>query len=62
MGDGIDTCTDVHIRADIQRRDSILAWIVSLSVYGADTIAVKLLISPFLRYEIKISYWVFKQF
>jgi hypothetical protein len=36
--------------ADIQRRGSILAWIVILSVYGADTIAeVKLLISPFLR-------------
>jgi hypothetical protein len=37
-------------RAAIQRRGFILAWIVILSVYGADTIAeVKLLISPFLR-------------
>ncbi len=37
-------------RADIQRRGSILIWIVILSVYGADTIAEgKLLISPFLR-------------
>jgi hypothetical protein len=36
--------------ADIQRRGSILAWIVTLSVYGAETIAeVKLLIPPFLR-------------
>jgi hypothetical protein len=36
--------------AAIQRRGSILAWIVILSVYGANTIAeVKLLISPFLR-------------
>ncbi len=36
--------------ADIQRRGSILAWIIILSVYGADTIAeVELLISPFLR-------------
>jgi hypothetical protein len=36
--------------ACIQRRGSILAWIGTLSVYGADTIAeVKLLISPFLR-------------
>jgi hypothetical protein len=34
---------------DIHRRGSISAWIVILSVYGADTIAeVKLLISPFL--------------
>ncbi len=36
--------------AAIQRRGSIWAWIVILSVYGADTIAeVMLLISPFLR-------------
>jgi hypothetical protein len=36
--------------ADIQRRVSILAWIVILFVYGSNTIAeVKLLISPFLR-------------
>jgi hypothetical protein len=52
-------------RAAIQRRGSILAWIVILSIYGADTIAeVKLLISPFcadlLIYE--INYWGFKQF
>jgi hypothetical protein len=39
-----------HFRADIQRRGSKLAWIVILSVYGADTVAeTKLLISPFLR-------------
>jgi hypothetical protein len=62
VGACIHTCTDVHIRAAIQRRGSILAWIVILSVYGADTIAeVKLLIPPLLRYEIKINYWVFKQ-
>jgi hypothetical protein len=37
-------------RANFQKRGFILAWIVILSVYGADTIAeVKLLISPFLR-------------
>jgi hypothetical protein len=37
---------DYLYRAEIQRR----AWIVILSVYGADTNAeVKLLISPFLR-------------
>ncbi len=48
MGDGIDTCTDVHIRAAIQRRGSILAWIVILSVYGADTIASQVIdFSPF---------------
>ncbi len=35
-------------RADIQRRGSLLTWIVILSVYGGETIAeVKLLISPF---------------
>jgi hypothetical protein len=40
----------IQNRAAIQRRGSILAWIVILSVYGADTIAeAKLLISPFLR-------------
>jgi hypothetical protein len=40
----------ILVRAYIQRRGSILAHIVILSVYGADTIAeVKLLISPFLR-------------
>jgi hypothetical protein len=34
----------------IQRRGSILAWTVILSVYGADTITeVKLLISPLLH-------------
>ncbi len=43
-------CTAPVLRADIQRLGSILAWIVILSVYGADTIAeVKLLISPLLR-------------
>ncbi len=45
--------------ADIQRRGSILVWIVILSVYGADTIAeVKLLISPFLRWSIDIWNWL----
>ncbi len=40
----------VSSRASIQRRRFVLARIVILSVYGADTIAeVKLLISPFLR-------------
>ncbi len=44
------TAKEMSTRADIQRQGSILAWIVILSVYGADTIAeVKLLISPFLR-------------
>ncbi len=41
--------------AAIQRRGSILAWIVTLSVYGAGTIAeVKLLISPFLRWSLDL--------
>jgi hypothetical protein len=31
--------------ADIQRRGSRLAWIVILSVYGADTIAIDLSLS-----------------
>jgi hypothetical protein len=40
---------DKQNRVDIQRRGSILAWIVILSVYGAHTIAeIKLLISSFL--------------
>ncbi len=44
-----------HFRADIQRRCSILAWIVILSVYGVDTIAeTKLLISPFLRWTLDL--------
>ncbi len=38
---------EMSTRADIQR-GTILAWIVILSVYDADT-EVKLLISPFLR-------------
>jgi hypothetical protein len=41
-------------RADIQRRGTILAWIVILSVYGADKIAIDLslsaLISLFMKY------------
>jgi hypothetical protein len=42
--------------AAIQRRGSILAWIVILSVYGADIIAeVKLLISPFLRWSLDLK-------
>jgi hypothetical protein len=41
--------------AYIQRRGLILAWIVILSVYGADTIEeVKLLISPFLRWSLDL--------
>ncbi len=48
--DAVTTQLDSIHRADIQKRGSILAWIVILSVYGADTIAeVNLLISPFLR-------------
>ncbi len=44
------TAKEMSTRADIQRRGTILAWIVIMSVYDADTIAeVKLLISPFLR-------------
>ncbi len=53
-------------RADIQRRGSMLAWIVILSVYGTGTIAeTKQLISPFLRSDLliyEINYWGFKQF
>ncbi len=56
--------------ADIQRQGSILAWIVILSVYGADTIAeVKLLISPFLRWSLdfwrlsdELTWWLQWQF
>jgi hypothetical protein len=47
----IESVHSVHLTtmADIQRRGSILAWIIILSVYGADTIAeTKSLISPFL--------------
>ncbi len=41
--------------AAFQRRGSILAWIVILSDYGADTIAeVKLLITPFLRWSLDL--------
>jgi hypothetical protein len=35
-------------RAYIQRRGSILAWIVILSVYGADTIAIDLSLSALI--------------
>jgi hypothetical protein len=47
-------CLGSHLferyRAYIQRRDSIMAWGVILSVHGADPIAeAKLWISPFLR-------------
>jgi hypothetical protein len=35
-------------RAAIQRRGSILAWIVILSVYGADTIAIDLPLSSLI--------------
>jgi hypothetical protein len=34
--------------ADIQRRGPILAWIVILSVYGADTIAIDLSLSALI--------------
>jgi hypothetical protein len=45
----------IYIWAAIQRRGSILAWIVILSVYGADTIAeAKLLISHFLRLSLDL--------
>jgi hypothetical protein len=44
--------------AYIQRRGSILAWIIFLSVYGADTIAIDP--ADLLTYE--FNYWGFKQF
>ena len=49
-------------RAAIQRRGSILAWIVILSVYDEDTIAIDLFhfCADLLIYE--INYWVFKEF
>jgi hypothetical protein len=34
--------------AAIQRRDSILAWMLILSVYGADTIAIDLSLSALI--------------
>jgi hypothetical protein len=34
--------------ADIQKRGPILAWIVILSVYGADTIAIDLSLSALI--------------
>jgi len=41
--------------AYIQRRGSISAWIVILSVYAADKIAeVRLLISPFLLWSLNL--------
>jgi hypothetical protein len=45
-----------HSRADIQRRGSILAWIVILSVYAGEAplAEVKLLISPFLRWSLDL--------
>jgi hypothetical protein len=54
--------TAVESNAAIQRRGSILAWTVILSVYGADTIAIDLypFCADLLIYE--INYWVFKQF
>jgi hypothetical protein len=42
-------CRKICFRADIQRRGSILTWIVILSVYGADTIAEVELISWFMK-------------
>ncbi len=42
-------------KADIQRLAAILAWIVILSAFGADTIAeVNLLISPFLNWSLDL--------
>jgi hypothetical protein len=38
----------VQARAAIQRRGPILAWIVILSVYGADTIAIYLSLSALI--------------
>ena len=49
-------------RTAIQRRGSILVWIVILSIYGTDTIAeVELLISLFLRWSLDLRnhYWGF---
>jgi hypothetical protein len=37
-----------HNWADIQRRGSILEWMVILSVYGADTIAIDLSLSALI--------------
>ncbi len=34
--------------ADIQRRGPILAWVVILSAYGADTIAIDLSLSALI--------------
>jgi hypothetical protein len=35
-------------KAAIQRRGSVLAWIVILSVYGPETIAIDLSLSPLI--------------
>ncbi len=40
-------------RADIQRLGTILAWIVILSVYGADTIAIVLSLSALISWFMK---------
>ncbi len=40
--------TDNMYRAAIQRRGSILAWTVILSVHGADTIAIDLSLSALI--------------
>jgi len=40
-------------RAAIQRRGSILAWTVILSVYGADTIAIDLSLSALISWFMK---------
>jgi hypothetical protein len=39
---------NMRYRADIQRHGSILAWIVILSFYGADTIAIDLSLSALI--------------
>jgi hypothetical protein len=39
---------ELNNRAAIQRRGSKLAWVVILSVYGADTIAIDLSLSALI--------------
>ncbi len=42
-----------YCRANIQRRGSILVWIVILSIYGADTIAIDLSLSALIAWFMK---------
>ena len=53
MGDFNSTYIYSVEGADIQRQGSILAWIVILSVYGADTIAIDLSLSALISWFIK---------